>query len=1033
MPIFTSEANPGNWSTDPKPIYLDDNITVYAFPVYKQLEDPNSKASTSSVSKRKRDTVGEDARPKKRANTDPSPSPEPSPPQTQAEHPATHSDLRISMIQTMFPASKAKAPGNSTTKQTEKQQKQKKGKGSKVKSEKGLTTNEQSALTKTELVNDSTLSEILVNQDASSSNAPDAEPDIYKRAAVPPGYHSQLPKFESRDPGCTQALVIVGPRVRGRFDTQKAEALNVPNGSIRGKLTKGETIRFTVKVKTVGEDGTEVETEEERTVRPEDVLDESEPPGVVIVLDIPTTSHISSLISTFQESLFYQRFRSTKPEDLKEHSVRTIYHLCGKDVLEDPRYTQFMKGFPDTVHHVVSSPEYLPDPITFTSAAYSQLRLNKLDPQMFPLPKFSLRPSKVLSEVPNLPPLTHPMTSTMLITVRPPGAPQYVTAERAGDLFHPSVISRPPSPSTKSKRNHGDEVVNMLELPELTEQKFEKAREDVRLATEAYNKLAGVVTRRETRKRAESQKRNDEAEEEKRLGESGSERSEVESEQSEGEEQASATVVGRGRRKKDPTRSPTASPTARSAPRKSSHAASPEPTPEPVPESTAKVRQEKESSHYKRKGKDIVIAPLGTGSAIPTKYRNVSSTLIQVPYWGNILLDAGEGTWGQLTRKYGLGTHGPKPKSGKRKDQDGVWEVLRNLKCLYVSHIHADHHMGVVQILEKRKMLDPPPKHPLFLITVRSVHLYLRERSDITDLGLVLNVGENDDPSNTNDTDWLNTNGVIPIMSEALLWRNSDGYLTTGHRVWRVGGDEPWTSYERSRQAVAKLCDIMCLQSFTTVDVRHRTKCFGPVIKHKDGWSIVFSGDTLPTNSLVHGGQRATLLIHEATMADDQEDLAKKKAHSTVGQALEIGRKMRAENILLTHFSARYPKMPPSELLRPPALPQPDESSAEVSTPDVTNLDNPDVAQQNKEKDADTDTASDASSVTNQIRAKSSRPEPFVALAFDHAHFKLGDMWKFRWYIPAIEQSFEDIVAVEGEGEGEESTAQQEMDVDMTG
>ena len=52
-----------------------------------------------------------------------------------------------------------------------------------------------------------------------------------------------------------------------------------------------------------------------------------------------------------------------------------------------------------------------------------------------------------------------------------------------------------------------------------------------------------------------------------------------------------------------------------------------------------------------------------------------------------------------------------------------------------------------------------------------------------------------------------------------------------------------------------------------------------------------FSGDTQPTEVLVQAGKDANLLIHEATMADDQAELAKTKAHSTVGQAIDIGRK----------------------------------------------------------------------------------------------------------------------------------------------
>jgi ribonuclease Z len=53
-------------------------------------------------------------------------------------------------------------------------------------------------------------------------------------------------------------------------------------------------------------------------------------------------------------------------------------------------------------------------------------------------------------------------------------------------------------------------------------------------------------------------------------------------------------------------------------------------------------------------------------------------------------LDCGEGTWGQLVRQFG---------------SDGVWEVLRDLKCIYVSHIHGDHHMGLAQVLAKRRLV----------------------------------------------------------------------------------------------------------------------------------------------------------------------------------------------------------------------------------------------------------------------------------------------------------------------------------------
>ena len=49
---------------------------------------------------------------------------------------------------------------------------------------------------------------------------------------------------------------------------------------------------------------------------------------------------------------------------------------------------------------------------------------------------------------------------------------------------------------------------------------------------------------------------------------------------------------------------------------------------------------------------------------------------------GSILLDCGEGTYGQLFRHYGR----------------YVDRVLLQLKCVFISHIHADHHLVSIHV-----------------------------------------------------------------------------------------------------------------------------------------------------------------------------------------------------------------------------------------------------------------------------------------------------------------------------------------------
>lgn len=68
---------------------------------------------------------------------------------------------------------------------------------------------------------------------------------------------------------------------------------------------------------------------------------------------------------------------------------------------------------------------------------------------------------------------------------------------------------------------------------------------------------------------------------------------------------------------------------------------------------------------------------------------------------------------------------------------------------------------------------------------------------------------------------------------------------------------------------------------------------------------------------------------------------------------------MRAQKVLLTHFSSRYPTMP--------------QYSAPLPKGDGT------------------------------------EHHPTIALAMDHACIRVGNLWKMATYFPAIEQSFRDM------------------------
>ncbi|KQK03434.2 hypothetical protein BRADI_2g07852v3 [Brachypodium distachyon] len=105
---------------------------------------------------------------------------------------------------------------------------------------------------------------------------------------------------------------------------------------------------------------------------------------------------------------------------------------------------------------------------------------------------------------------------------------------------------------------------------------------------------------------------------------------------------------------------------------------------------------------------DMEITFLGTGSSQPSKYRNVSSIYINLFARGGMLLDCGEGTLGQLKRRFGV---------------SGADEAVKCLRCIWISHIHADHRTGV-------------PHKPLLVIVPKQLLRFLNAYSTLEDLDM---------------------------------------------------------------------------------------------------------------------------------------------------------------------------------------------------------------------------------------------------------------------------------------------------------
>ena len=95
------------------------------------------------------------------------------------------------------------------------------------------------------------------------------------------------------------------------------------------------------------------------------------------------------------------------------------------------------------------------------------------------------------------------------------------------------------------------------------------------------------------------------------------------------------------------------------------------------------------------------------------------------------------------------------------------------------------------------------------------------------------------------------------------------------------------------------------------VQVTHCPYSYAVVVDGTSFGRVAYSGDCRPSGRFAERARDADILIHEATFEIGMEAEATMKRHSTVGEALKVAVDMRAKHLILTHFSQRYPKVPP--------------------------------------------------------------------------------------------------------------------------
>ncbi|KAK4631631.1 Ribonuclease Z 1 [Fulvia fulva] len=391
---------------------------------------------------------------------------------------------------------------------------------------------------------------------------------------------------------------------------------------------------------------------------------------------------------------------------------------------------------------------------------------------------------------------------------------------------------------------------------------------------------------------------------------------------------------------------------------------------------------------------DAQVTTLGTGSALPSKYRNVSATLVRVPGWGNILLDAGENTLGQLRRVFGT----------------DLKQILQDLKILWISHMHADHQLGTTSVIKEwyQQVHGSQPasladqqagyaakaqqQRRLAVVSEPAMLQWLYEYSALEDYGhsRLAPLSVTKKGRDRSGLGWF----IPPRELKDLSWEDQRARLD---------------------EAVLSPSDLG-LADIQAVQVRHCHGARAVSITTPSGFKVSYSGDCRPSKDFVRIGKDSTVCIHEATFDDELQGDAEAKNHSTTSEALDIAQKMRAKACVLTHFSQRYQKVPVLERGNE-ELPADEEmvtTNDESANPD-DNMDAPlaDVAEQTlpdqPASEGDTgqqyDLPSKVGAAGEAIRFTLTS-DMKVCVAFDYMNVRVGDIGHMEKFTPALLKLF---------------------------
>lgn len=273
--------------------------------------------------------------------------------------------------------------------------------------------------------------------------------------------------------------------------------------------------------------------------------------------------------------------------------------------------------------------------------------------------------------------------------------------------------------------------------------------------------------------------------------------------------------------------------------------------------------------------RDLII--LGCSSQQPTRLRNHGAYLLRWNKQG-FLFDPGEGTQRQF-----------------------IFADIPPTKVhrIFISHFHGDHCLGLSSML-MRFNLDKIT-HPIHCYYPASGRVYFNRLRHGTIYHDRLHLIEH------------------PIEKGGVVHKDEQFTVEAAfldHVVENVGyriQEADRVRFEKKKLIDAKITGSLVreLEAKKEVIVEGKKVRLEEVSWIQEGAVFAIVIDTRPCQSAIDLARGAKLLLCESTYLEEHRELASEYRHMTAKQAAEIAKKAGVEQLVLTHFSARYKDLSP--------------------------------------------------------------------------------------------------------------------------